>query len=386
MQDLNLAEWLLLLIVLQQGVAAPLWGLCARLGVVPRVPALHWAAGALWASLTLSLLLFSPDPWYGNGLSNMLAPGIFLLLRLGLQILFRAPRHDAEHLFVILLAVLGTLGGELAGAPPTWSVWLSSLLNAYCLWRGADVVAPLARAELGLHPTRLLIWPMRAMALMFLARLLISAAGANADGVYLNQATPVNLVILALFMTFGLLLHLCLGLAVALRLVGKLQVLSRLDSLTGLPNRRAADEMLAELLQLQAPAGLLLADVDHFKRVNDEHGHLIGDRALVHLAALLRAELRAADMVARIGGEELLVLTPHTEPAAALELAERLRSRVAGQPLRIGSHSLRLTISIGVAPRRAGDSAESWLARADVAMYTAKREGRNCVRLAGEGA
>lgn len=384
MPGLNLAELLLLLIVLQQGIAAPLWWLCGRLGVVPRVPALHWAAGALWASVSLGLLLWSDDPWYRHGLSNMLAPGIFLLLRIGLQLLFRAPRHDGENLLVILLAVIGSIGGELAGAPPAWPVWLASLLNAFCLWRAADVVGPLARDELGARPAGLLIWPLRAMALMFVARLLMTLLRSDAGSVYLNDPTTANLVVLGLLMTFGLLLHLCLGLAVALRLVGKLRTLSRMDSLTGLPNRRAGDEMLAQLLQATTPACLLAVDVDHFKRVNDQHGHLIGDRALVHLAALLRAELRAADVLARVGGEELLVLLPHSDIAAAAELAERLRACVEAKPLRVGNERVALTVSIGAAPRCAGDSAESWLARADAAMYTAKRDGRNRVRLAPE--
>ncbi len=384
MPGLNLAELLLLLIVLQQGVAAPIWWLCARLGVVPRVPALHWSLAALWASVSLGLLLWSDEPWYAHGFSNMLAPGIFLLLRIGLQLLFRAPRHDGENLLVILLAVVGSIGGELAGAPAAWPVWLASLLNAYCLWRAADVVGPLARDELGLRPAGLLIWPLRAMALMFLARLLMTLWRSDAGSVHLNDPTPANLVVLALLMTFGLLLHLCLGLAVALRLAGRLRLLSRLDSLTGLPNRRAADEVLVQLLSDRQPAALIAVDVDHFKRVNDEHGHLIGDRALVHLAALLRAELRATDVLARVGGEELLVLLPHSSLAAASELAERLRLAVQKRPLRVGDGEIHLTASFGVAARRTGDSAEAWLARADAAMYTAKRDGRNRVRVADE--
>lgn|GEM_PF-4025557 len=384
MPGLNLAELLLLLIVLQQGVAAPLWLLCAQLGVVPRVPAWHWAAAGLWASVSLGLLLLSSHPWYAHGLSNMLAPGIFLLLRLGLQILFRAPRHDGENLMVVLLSVLGAIGGELAGAPPAWPVWLASLLNAYCLWRAADAVAPLARAELGARPAGLISWPLRAMALLFVFRLGSSLLRPDAGSIHLNDATLSNVVMLALLMTFGLLLHLCLGLAVALRLMGKLRVLSRLDSLTGLPNRRAADEMLAQLVADPAPASLLAVDVDHFKRVNDQHGHLIGDRALVHLAAVLRADLRSADVVARIGGEEMLVLLPHTGLATATELAERLRAGVETRSLRIADRPLAITVSVGVAERRPGERAEQWLARADAAMYAAKAAGRNCVRLADD--
>jgi diguanylate cyclase (GGDEF)-like protein len=389
MQGLNLAELLLLVIVLQQGVAAPIWWACARVGVAPRVPGLHWAVAAAWASVSLGLTLFARDPWYAHGLANMLAPGIFLLLRLGLQILFRAPRHDGENLMVILLSVGGAIAGELAGAPIAWAVWLSSLLNAFCLWRAAQVVGPLAREELGELPAKLLVWPLRATALLFTVRLLLGLVRSTETAVYLNQATTANLIVLALLMTFGLLLHLTLGLAIALRLMARLRQLTRTDSLTGLPNRRAADEMIEQLREarqrLGEPAGLLVIDADHFKRVNDQHGHLVGDRALVHLAAVLRAGLRGADVVARVGGEELLVLLPQTERATALELAERLRARVEAQPLRSGSREVPLTVSIGVALLRAGESSETWQARADAAMYRAKQQGRNRVCTEGEG-
>jgi diguanylate cyclase (GGDEF)-like protein len=171
--------------------------------------------------------------------------------------------------------------------------------------------------------------------------------------------------------------------------MARLRQLTRTDSLTGLPNRRAADEMIEQLREandrLGEPACLLVIDADHFKRVNDQHGHLVGDRALVHLAAVLRAGLRGADVVARVGGEELLVLLPQTERATAMELAERLRARVEAQPLRSGSREVPLTISIGVALLRAGEGGEAWQARADAAMYRAKQQGRNRVCVEGEG-
>ena len=256
MQGLNLAELLLLVIVLQQGVAAPIWWACARVGVAPRVPGLHWAAGAAWASVSLGLTLFASDPWYAHGLANMLAPGIFLLLAPGpadplscASPRWREPDGDPARPSAGRSAVSWPARRSLG------AVWLSSLLNAYCLWRAAQVVGPLAREELGELPAKLLVWP--------LARDGPAVHGAPAawawsrsteTAVYLNQATTANLIVLALLMTFGLLLHLTLGLAIALRLMARLRQLTRSDSLTGLPNRRAADEMIEQLREAQAAA------------------------------------------------------------------------------------------------------------------------------------
>jgi diguanylate cyclase (GGDEF)-like protein len=149
------------------------------------------------------------------------------------------------------------------------------------------------------------------------------------------------------------------------------------------PSRRAAETMLAQMVQarrqLQRPASLLVLDVDHFKRVNDEHGHLVGDRALVHIARTLQANVRNGDSVARVGGEEFLVLLPNTTLAEATDLAERLRACLASSPLRAGSTELAMTVSIGVAELAPAETATACAERADAAMYRAKRAGRNRV-------
>ena len=135
----NSAELLLLLIVLQQGIAAPLWALTGHWRVAPRVPSLHWAGAAGIAALTLAMPLLSPG-MQGHVLANLVAPGIFLLTRLGLQILFRSPRCDHEHLAVVVLSVVGTLAGQWFNAPGYWFVALSSALNAFSLLRAVRIL------------------------------------------------------------------------------------------------------------------------------------------------------------------------------------------------------------------------------------------------------
>ena len=156
------------------------------------------------------------------------------------------------------------------------------------------------------------------------------------------------------------------------------------DALTGQPNRRALDELLRQQVQVAALTGrsfsVLLLDIDHFKLVNDTHGHGAGDDTLRAFAQRVREHLRQGDTCARYGGEEFVVVLPGTTLPAALEVAERLRQGVAEASL-MSVPLVRATVSIGAAQHLPGESAEQLLARADTAVYAAKRGGRNQVRV-----
>ncbi|MCB2110014.1 MAG: diguanylate cyclase [Defluviimonas sp.] len=166
--------------------------------------------------------------------------------------------------------------------------------------------------------------------------------------------------------------------------------LAMTDPLTGLHNRRYALPHLARMVERARTAtrglAVLAIDIDRFKTVNDRHGHAAGDAVLVEIAERLRSNLRAVDLVARIGGEEFLVALPDTTAEAAHSTAERLRRRVGERPIALqGGPEIDVTLSIGVAvgaPRaRSGDTAEGILARADRALMEAKAEGRNLVTM-----
>jgi diguanylate cyclase (GGDEF)-like protein len=126
-----------------------------------------------------------------------------------------------------------------------------------------------------------------------------------------------------------------------------------------------------------------MMDIDHFKKVNDTWGHSVGDEVIRQVAAVARDTLRAADLVARIGGEEFAVLLPQTSMNAAQSLAERLRETVAGRAVSIGGGQIvSVSISVGVATmRQEGDDLAHLLSRADAALYEAKQLGRNRVCL-----
>ncbi|MCW3032351.1 MAG: hypothetical protein JWM60_696 [Solirubrobacterales bacterium] len=160
---------------------------------------------------------------------------------------------------------------------------------------------------------------------------------------------------------------------------------SVIDPLTGMLNRKALDVRVHELgMQSEVtgdPVGVIVADLDHFKVVNDTHGHLTGDVVLREVAYLLRKQLRAFDLAYRLGGEEFLVLLPGSDAAKTVELANRLRAGVAaGRP----AEGVQVTISLGVAASREGEGFEyaAVFAEADAALYRAKRGGRNRVELA----
>ncbi|GAA5166596.1 diguanylate cyclase [Viridibacterium curvum] len=157
------------------------------------------------------------------------------------------------------------------------------------------------------------------------------------------------------------------------------------DELTDLPNRRRflddAARLMSQAERHDEPLSLLLFDIDHFKRINDEHGHNIGDKVLRQLAARLRQQLRAEDLPCRWGGEEFAVLLPMSDDSQAMQVAERLRTSIEREPFDDNSE-LVVTISCGVTRWRVGETLESLVARADTALYAAKNAGRNTCQLA----
>ncbi|MFN4117709.1 diguanylate cyclase [Acidovorax sp.] len=161
------------------------------------------------------------------------------------------------------------------------------------------------------------------------------------------------------------------------------------DELTGLINRRAMQDLMELERRRNARSGrpLLLAqlDIDLFKRINDQHGHATGDRALQAFAGVVRASVRDTDVLARWGGEEFVLMLCDTQPDDGRELLERIRLAVAAMEIPHATGTLRLTVSAGLAQHLPGQPLEHTLERADQALYTAKALGRNRVVLAPAG-
>lgn len=157
------------------------------------------------------------------------------------------------------------------------------------------------------------------------------------------------------------------------------------DALTGLENRNSLLPELARLLTVAVRTGnplcIIMADLDHFKNVNDTYGHLIGDQVLRDTSARMRAAVRDKDRLGRYGGEEFLVVLQDTSLELAQQVAERVRLRIGEDTFNVIEGGLRVTISQGIAVARDGDSVEKLMARADTALYAAKQAGRNCMRV-----
>ncbi len=160
------------------------------------------------------------------------------------------------------------------------------------------------------------------------------------------------------------------------------------DPLTGMPNRgeilSLVQRELARCLRTEKPFGLIMGDIDHFKQVNDSHGHLTGDAILRGVALRMTALLRTYDSVGRYGGEEFVILAPLSDVTGSLRVAERIRAGIEATKFDTAAGELRLTMSLGVAVRDCGHTrdTESLLQAADAALYRAKAAGRNRVELA----
>lgn len=159
------------------------------------------------------------------------------------------------------------------------------------------------------------------------------------------------------------------------------------DPLTDTGNRIAMDQTLQREIEMARrhlqPLSLLMLDIDHFKHINDNHGHSAGDDVLKAVAASIKSQLRNVDMVFRFGGEEFLILLSNTNREAAALVGERLRFAAQAEEYSADGNRVELTVSLGCSTLLPGESADSLLRRADSALYVAKREGRNRLAMAG---
>lgn len=161
------------------------------------------------------------------------------------------------------------------------------------------------------------------------------------------------------------------------------------DPLTGIFNRLAYDERIEQEFlrwkRFRQPLSLMVWDIDHFKKINDQYGHKVGDRVLMAVAQTLAAQIREADFVARYGGEEFVIIATGTAGSDALKLAEKLRDKTSAKKFRYQDQDIPVTLSCGIAEFREGMTPDDVFSVADATLYEAKQAGRNCCRLATDG-
>ncbi|MGZ9165539.1 MAG: GGDEF domain-containing protein, partial [Anaerolineales bacterium] len=170
------------------------------------------------------------------------------------------------------------------------------------------------------------------------------------------------------------------------RLFQEVQSLALTDPLTGLQNRRSLFELgrieFSRSHRLKRPFCCMMLDLDHFKQINDNYGHPMGDEVLQEFAKRCKNSVREVDMIGRYGGEEFVILLPETDSETAILVAERLRASVEETPMKVSGQEVNVTVSIGVSRKDENTlQLETLIARADQAMYIAKHKGRNRVAI-----
>ena len=394
------SELALLLVALQFAVVAPAWGVASLVMPTDRRAAGWWAAYALASASGLLLIVLGMHGQQAvlRALGNVLVLVGTAALQRGVWA-FTGQRTWTGPQASILAAtvVLAMLAALDAAWVPVRIAGVSALWAGLYLWVAIDVWRHVRQGQWR-RWAALYAAPLALAALMLAARALRAAQAPHLVGDEVAQTTLLSVGSSLTGLVAALALQMMLISLLVSRLVGRLERLSRHDALTGLLNRRAMDERMLQEEQRarrlaspppgQAPGqvALLMVDVDHFKQLNDSHGHAVGDRALQHLAALMRTQLRDIDALARWGGEEFLALLPATSGDEAAQVAGRLCERVRSLPLVSDDQRLLLTVSVGVADWQGPhDSLVDMLKRADAALYAAKREGRDRVRRSNGG-
>jgi diguanylate cyclase (GGDEF)-like protein len=371
------------LVSLQLLLYAVLWLLCAAGLQTARTAMLHWMGYAQASALGIALIAWRPDGpvWLTHSGSSFAMTLSLVLAGRGVEV-FMGMRPCDKPLGTIVLAAL--LGLAWIGPYDTdGRVALMSGLNTIILLLFLARLRLVISAEFGLPATLIAASPPLALVglnAFFLAQAL-SGSGFDIGSNAAKDAWITTLIAAAAFNYLFLFL-------VGTRLVSKLRRQARQDKLTGLYNRRAMeDRLLQEWGRAQRygkPFVVICIDIDHFKNINDQHGHATGDTALKMVADALKATARDTDHVSRIGGEEFLVLMPESSAnGEGVALAERLRLAIAELQLAAPDHTaIPLRASFGVAQSESDDlDQERVLRRADRALYDAKHAGRNRVVL-----
>ena len=352
-------------------------------------PSLRWWILATFAHplgfLLIGLRAVVSD-WWTTVLSNVLIALAFAAFAISLRTFNGSPQRR-ERLYA-LVAASGGLAAYYTYADPSEALRIGSISMLYALLLGSSarsiyrqgqertIIAHVTGALFALG-TAIMAW--RGLVYLFWPAAIPASA---------FDATPLQIAAYALggllpvVSTIGYLL-MCTEFNQR-----ELAKAATLDYLTGICNRRAIEDLatrsIAAARRHGIPLALMIVDVDHFKRINDEHGHQAGDVALVETVKRIRDSLRSEDLVGRLGGEEFVAVMPATDGAAALAAAERMRASFGDRPMRLGEVERPITVSIGVAVLDAQDQVYSHLLRrADRAMYAAKTAGRNKVMLDG---
>jgi diguanylate cyclase (GGDEF)-like protein len=350
----------------------------------------EWTVANAFAALALPLFAARgviPD-WLSIEVANTLLMGTSAMMLAGFR------RHTGlDTPWAVLTALIAAGGALVAGFHLVFDstalrVVVTSIFHAgLLLAMGVTLARTIATAPRR-YPVRFTTWSAFAVAAGMLARAVVYAL--RASGAVRLDDSPLIII----FFSIGTLALPMLTLGAVMMtnagIIARATHAADHDHLTGAYSRRAffalAERERARVQRQYAALSLLLFDVDHFKRINDTHGHATGDRVLVEIVLHTRSATRSVDICGRLGGEEFAVLLPDTGDEMAARMAERLRAALErGARPGTGSVGVPYTVSIGVATLAPGETIAAMLSRADQALYAAKAGGRNAVRVAQTG-
>jgi len=375
----------------QLAIYALAWLLTGLTFQLRRKVAILWAA-AWFSGAVCALLVFVSGTFTAFSLElvvNILAICCFLLIQQGMDVLTR--RKSPRWVYVMLLfglVVIETLR-QFASA---WILVQVVLFTLVACW---PLTATLIRMAVWLRRERqssvamvlLVVSPLVVTMALFLVRLMFVVQGATPETVQFKQGSDFDVIGTMLFLIMLGAFNFSLATIILGGTIDRLRTMSETDQLTGLFNRRVMMRRLEEehsrFLRSGHRYGVISLDLDHFKQVNDVYGHGVGDQVLRAVSDVLKTCQRSTDTLARMGGEEFMLLVPLTEEAGAMIQAQRICKAIGEAELRTDAGNLRSTTSIGVAIVLATDtSVKTVITRSDAALYRAKEAGRNRVELA----
>jgi diguanylate cyclase (GGDEF)-like protein len=377
------------MVAVMQAVLAGVWLLGSWLLGDTRRAAVQWSAFAAFSALSFVLLMAALHEQAPQRAELLRAGGNMswligvIALQRGVWLFVGRPVGIAMHLLVLGATLVASYIGL---SPENGSIRIGTFSAALALM--AVMIAydlrAYARDELHLRWPWLMSLPGLLAAIAFAARGVRAVAWPRTVATEMTTDSALNVGSAFSYMVIVLAFHATLIAVVVGRLLADLRHRSKHDGLTGLLNRRAIEEGIEAQIRRSLRSGeafsVLMLDLDHFKSVNDRFGHAVGDQALKHVAAVLKAGVRGVDDIGRIGGEEFVALMPGASLEAAGPVAERLRAQLAAQPVPLDASSVPVTISIGIAQWSGkAEDMSRLLVRADTALYRAKQQGRDRV-------
>jgi diguanylate cyclase (GGDEF)-like protein len=374
--DWSATQVALLAIAVVQGAFAVIWAIGASLVKNVRPALLYWAA---WAGLSVITWITIAAQLESPPLAGVLV-GVLgaICLQRGTRLFIARPMNTKTHVALIALVIAVAL---LPTPKHVKAITNFGVLGWLYFDIGRDVFRH-GRQQLP-RVAWLLALPVTLGGVGFGFRALTALVNPDSVATVMETNSALNVNGALSYIALVLMLHATLITLVVARLLSELRRLSRHDALTGLLNRRAMEEALRERMTLKRQRDafvVMMLDLDHFKRINDQFGHPVGDAALQHVSRLLSSELGPDNSLARFGGEEFVVMMPQAGLRQGQPLAERLKDLLSANPLAHPSATVSLSVSIGVAEWLGeAEDISHLLSRADAALFQAKVQGRNRV-------